>query len=88
MAVQVESQVDPERRARLLAIVDELGPAFRARAPRHDREASFPFENFAALRVAGCSGLCIPTRSGGLGAAFADDLHIGAASGAYCPLTA
>jgi alkylation response protein AidB-like acyl-CoA dehydrogenase len=88
MAVQVEPQVDPERRARLLAIVDELGPAFRERAPHYDRAASFPFENFADLRDAGFYGLCIPTRYGGLGASFADYMHIGAAIGAYCPVTA
>ena len=71
-----------ERRQRLLGIVDELGPAFRERAPRYDREASFPFENFADLYEAGFYGLCIPTRYGGLGASFNDYMHIGAAIGA------
>ncbi len=88
MAIQADPVVDPERRERLLAIVDELGPAFRERAPRYDREASFPFENFADLYAAGFYGLCIPTRYGGLGASFNDYMQISAAIGAYCPMTA
>ena len=88
MAVQADSRVDPDRRARLLGTVDEIGPAFRERAPRYDREASFPFENFDDLYDAGFYGLCIPTRYGGLGASFNDYMHIGAALGAYCPMTA
>lgn len=88
MAIQADPVVDPERRERLLSIVDELGPAFRERAPRYDREASFPFENFADLYAAGFYGLCIPTRYGGLGASFNDYMQIGAAIGAYCPMTA
>ncbi len=85
MAIQADPVVDPERRERLLAIVDELGPAFRERAPRYDREASFPFENFADLYAAGFYGLCIPTRYGGLGASFNDYMQISTAIGAYCP---
>lgn len=88
MAINADPVVDPERRQRLLDIVDEIGPAFRERAPRYDREASFPFENFDDLYDAGFYGLCIPTRYGGLGASFNDYMHIGAAIGAYCPMTA
>ncbi len=43
---------------------------FAARAERHDREASFPFDDYADLRSAGFLGLCIPTRYGGLGADY------------------
>ena len=85
MAVMIE---DATRRQRLLDVVHTLGPAFRERAPRYDREASFPFENFADLHAAGFYGLCIPTRYGGLGASFNDYMQIGAAIGAYCPMTA
>ena len=33
----------------LLSVAESLGPAFAARAARYDREASFPFENYAEL---------------------------------------
>src|SRR5882672_7132027 len=41
---------------------------FAPRAAQHDREASFPFEDYADLREAGLLGLCVPERYGGLGA--------------------
>jgi len=43
---------------------------FAPRAERHDREASFPFDDYADLRAAGFLGLCVPTRYGGLGADY------------------
>lgn len=43
----------------------ELAPAFAARAEHHDREGSFPFENFADLREAGFYRLTVPKRFGG-----------------------
>ena len=78
----------PSVRARALALVAELGPVFRERAPDYDREARFPFENYADLRDAGLLGLCIPQRYGGMGAEFRDYMHVGAALGRYCPMTA
>jgi alkylation response protein AidB-like acyl-CoA dehydrogenase len=43
---------------------------FAPRAERHDREASFPFDDYADLRSAGFLGLCVPEAYGGLGAGF------------------
>ena len=43
----------------------ELAVRFAERAPRHDREGSFPFENFDELREAGFYGLTVPERFGG-----------------------
>jgi alkylation response protein AidB-like acyl-CoA dehydrogenase len=43
---------------------------FAPRADRHDRDASFPFDDFDDLRAAGLLGLCVPERHGGLGATF------------------
>src|SRR5215469_14318058 len=40
---------------------------FAARAARHDREASHPLENYAALRDAGFYGLNVPSERGGAG---------------------
>ena len=38
---------------------------FAPRAERHDREASFPFDDYADLRAEGLLGLCVPGRYGG-----------------------
>lgn len=43
---------------------------FAPRAERHDREASFPFDDYADLRAEGLLGLCVPERYGGLGADY------------------
>jgi len=43
---------------------------FAPRAAVHDREATFPFDDYADLRAAGLLALCIPERYGGLGATF------------------
>ena len=43
---------------------------FAARADHHDREASFPFDDYADLRAEGLLGLCVPERYGGLGADY------------------
>ena len=43
---------------------------FAPRAAVHDREASFPFDDYADLRAEGFLGLCIPERYGGLGADY------------------
>ncbi len=48
------------------AVLSGLTSAFAATAGRHDREASFPTENFAALRDAGLLALTAPKRLGGL----------------------
>ena len=52
----------------LLIAADELGRAFASGAAEHDRDASFPFENFDALFDAGLMNLTVPERFGGHGA--------------------
>src|SRR5215475_13514979 len=52
-------------RARRLAL-----ERFAPRAAAHDRDASFPFEDYADLRAEGLLGLCVPERYGGLGADY------------------
>jgi len=43
---------------------------FAPRAATYDREASFPFEDYADLHAAGLLALCVPEQYGGLGADF------------------
>lgn len=43
---------------------------FAPRAATYDREASFPFEDYADLRTSGLLALCVPEQYGGLGADF------------------
>ena len=45
-----------------------LAAEFAERAPEHDREASFPFENYERMREAGYLGLTVPEELGGMGA--------------------
>ncbi len=49
-----------------------LAPRFAARAAAHDRDGTFPVDDFADLRTAGLFGLMVPDRLGGLGAGFGD----------------
>jgi alkylation response protein AidB-like acyl-CoA dehydrogenase len=78
----------PADRQALVARIRQMGPAFAERAFGVDREAVFPFENFADLRDAGFLGLCVPTQYGGLGASYADYLRVSEEIGRYCGATA
>jgi alkylation response protein AidB-like acyl-CoA dehydrogenase len=55
-----------------IAAARRLAPRFAARAAEHDRDGSFPVEDFADLRAAGLFGLMVPAALGGAGAGFAD----------------
>ncbi|MCB0046584.1 MAG: acyl-CoA/acyl-ACP dehydrogenase [Caldilineaceae bacterium] len=63
-----------ERQQAFIAMADELAPRFAARAAEHDRDGSFPHENFAEIRAAGLPGLVIPTAYGGQGATLLETL--------------
>jgi alkylation response protein AidB-like acyl-CoA dehydrogenase len=59
------------RQAELIALARRLArERFAPRAERHDREASFPLDDYADLRSEGLLGLCVPARYGGLGADY------------------
>ena len=73
----------------LIALAALLGrEKFAPRAARWDREASFPFDNFADLRDAGLLGICVPKACGGLGADFATYVMVAAEIGRHCGSTA
>jgi alkylation response protein AidB-like acyl-CoA dehydrogenase len=57
--------------ADLIARAGRLGAErFAARAAQHDRDASFPTENYNDLRDAGLLAVCVPQQNGGLGANY------------------
>jgi alkylation response protein AidB-like acyl-CoA dehydrogenase len=57
--------------ADLIARAGRLGvERFAARAAQHDRDASFPTENYNDLRDAGLLAVCVPQQNGGLGANY------------------
>lgn len=54
----------------------ELARDFAARAAEHDRDASFPFENFERLRDAGMLNLTVPVEFGGQNANLATTCRV------------
>jgi alkylation response protein AidB-like acyl-CoA dehydrogenase len=66
----MDLQPSPRQRE-LIALARRLArERFAPRAERHDREATFPFDDYADLHTEGLLGLCVPERHGGLGADF------------------
>ena len=65
-----------------------LACEFTARAAQHDRDASFPFENFKELSEAGLLALTVPTALGGHGAGALDTARILGIFGKADPSTA
>ena len=61
---------------------------FAPRAATHDREASFPFDNYADMRAAGLLAICVPRDYGGMGADFATYAMVAAEMGRHCGATA
>lgn len=61
-----------DRQRAIVALADDLAARFAARADQHDRDGSFPAENFAELHAAGYLRLAIPRRFGGDGAGVFD----------------
>ncbi|MGH2608239.1 MAG: acyl-CoA dehydrogenase family protein [Tepidiformaceae bacterium] len=54
----------------------ELAPRFAERAEQHDRDGSFPFENFHDLHEAGFLALTVPATLGGHGASLTTFLRV------------
>jgi alkylation response protein AidB-like acyl-CoA dehydrogenase len=56
------------RQQELVELAGRLADTFATRAAEHDRESTFPFENYDDMRAAGYLGLTIPEELGGKGA--------------------
>jgi alkylation response protein AidB-like acyl-CoA dehydrogenase len=73
----------------LIALAATLGATkFAPRAATYDREARFPFENYADLREHGLLGICVPSSHGGMGADFTTYVMVAAEIGRHCGATA
>jgi alkylation response protein AidB-like acyl-CoA dehydrogenase len=58
------------------------------RAARHDRDATFPLENFRDMHGEGLLAICIPKSDGGIGADFQTYCIAAAELGRFCGATA
>ncbi|MGH3761133.1 acyl-CoA dehydrogenase family protein [Actinophytocola sp.] len=60
------------RQQELVDIAGKLADTFAERAPEHDRDNTFPVENYDDLRAAGFLKLTVPTELGGQGVTLAE----------------
>jgi alkylation response protein AidB-like acyl-CoA dehydrogenase len=65
-----------DRRSELVGIADGLARRFAERAAMHDRDGTFPYDNYADLADAGILRLTVPQELGGLGAELGDVLAV------------
>ena len=72
----IELSAHTDTGARLVALAEELAPQLAARAARHDRDGSYPFEAIEALKAAGYFAAPVPIALGGLGVSSAHDLVV------------
>jgi alkylation response protein AidB-like acyl-CoA dehydrogenase len=72
----------------LLATAQRLAARFAERAERHDREGSFPFENFDDLRREGFLALALPSELGGRGLSLDEFCLLQETLGRGCGATA
>ena len=73
----MELQAETEAGRRFTDLIEAHVPVFRERAPVHDREGSFPAENFEELRASGAAAAFVPESLGGLGLASVHDWTVG-----------
>jgi alkylation response protein AidB-like acyl-CoA dehydrogenase len=63
-------QILTSRERELVELAGSLADRFAERAGEHDREGTFPFENYEEMREAGYLGLTVPEELGGRGASL------------------
>src|SRR5215207_5526825 len=75
--------------AALIAQARRFGARVLApRAAQHDRDATFPIDNFRDMHPEGLLGICVPKEHGGAGASFRTYCLAAAELGRYCGATA
>jgi alkylation response protein AidB-like acyl-CoA dehydrogenase len=78
-----------EQQQELIGLAEDLGRnRFAARAAGIDREAQFPFANYADMKERELLGLCVPKEHGGRGADLFTYALVSATLGKYCGATA
>ena len=80
--------IQTEERMELVERIAALGPRFGERAATHDREASFPTDNWADLANEGFLGVCAPVEFGGFGGDFVTYALVSEELGRHCATTA
>ncbi|MCH8009611.1 MAG: acyl-CoA/acyl-ACP dehydrogenase, partial [Chloroflexi bacterium] len=75
MDLELQALTEPGRR--LVALAEEHAADFATRAEQHDREGSFPKENFEAMRESGMLMASLPEEYGGMGVDSLHDLGVG-----------
>jgi alkylation response protein AidB-like acyl-CoA dehydrogenase len=60
------------RQREIVELAGRLADEFAGRAAEHDRDGSFPFENYERMREAGYLGLTVPEELGGMGGGLYD----------------
>src|SRR5215469_3294465 len=78
----------PRHGTDFIALIDELGPRFAARAAAYDASESFVAENYAELKAAGVFVAGIPEELGGGGATYPEICEMLRRLATYCSSTA
>jgi alkylation response protein AidB-like acyl-CoA dehydrogenase len=74
MALELTARTEPG--ARLVALAETLADEIGKRAAEHDRDASFPYDSFAAVKQSGYLAAPVPEHLGGLGTASVHDVLV------------